>query len=404
MFVAGMSDKLGRRPAYIICFTTYLAANIGLALQTNYTALALLRCLQSAGSSSTVALARAVVADIAVPSERGLYVSLTSVGVFVGPSLGPVLGGVLSQYLSWRAVFWFLAISSGAFFVVLLIGYPETCRNVVHDGSVRPASWNWSVVSYLHLRGKADSHKDRYESTSQSGRSPISSLFQSVLSIFGKELFIINIASGMAFAAFYAVSTSVPSIFGQSYGLNDLQIGLCFISAGAGSLISSVVLSRLIDWNYKRHATALGLPVEKGKNQDLKNFPIEAARIQIALPALVFFILSVIGFGWTTEYTLHISGPIVLLFFIGLTVTAVYSVLGLLIIDIWPGRPATATAGNNLVRCFLGAGATAAVVPMIERLGEGWAFTLIGFLSLATFPLLVLCQRLGMKWRSSSKR
>ena len=28
MFVAGMSDRLGRRPAYIICFTTYLAANI----------------------------------------------------------------------------------------------------------------------------------------------------------------------------------------------------------------------------------------------------------------------------------------------------------------------------------------------------------------------------------------
>ena len=337
-----------------------------------------------------------------MPSERGLYVSLTSVGVFVGPSLGPVVGGLLSQYLSWRAVFWFLTISSGTFFIVLLIGYPETCRTVVEDGSVRPPLWNLSVVSYFHLQKKMDNKDSRRKSVPQNGHFPFSSLFQSILSIFDKELGFINIASGVAFAAFYAVSTSVPSIFGEVYGLNDLQIGLCFISAGAGSLISSIVLSRLVDWNYRRHGTALGLPVEKGGDQDLKNFPIEAARVQIAIPALAFFLLSVIGFGWITEYNLHISGPIILLFCIGLTVTAAYSVLGVLIIDIWPGRPATATAGNNLVRCFLGAGATAAILPMIERLGEGWAFTLIGFLCLGTIPLLILCQRRGMKWRSST--
>ena len=50
-----------------------LGANIGLALQNNYAALIVLRCLQSTGSSGTVALGNGVVADIASSGERGKF-------------------------------------------------------------------------------------------------------------------------------------------------------------------------------------------------------------------------------------------------------------------------------------------------------------------------------------------
>ena len=53
--------------------TPKLGANIGLALQNNYAALLVLRCLQSTGSSGTVALGNAVVADIASTGERGKF-------------------------------------------------------------------------------------------------------------------------------------------------------------------------------------------------------------------------------------------------------------------------------------------------------------------------------------------
>ena len=55
-----MADHTGRRPVALIAFTLYLAANLGLALQSNYVALVILRCLQSAGASgksSTLLLA-----------------------------------------------------------------------------------------------------------------------------------------------------------------------------------------------------------------------------------------------------------------------------------------------------------------------------------------------------------
>jgi len=84
--VGSISDVAGRRPAYLICFTIYIAANIGLSLQDSYAALMVLRCLQSSGSSSTVALGNAMVADIATSSKRGSYIGFASVGALVGPA------------------------------------------------------------------------------------------------------------------------------------------------------------------------------------------------------------------------------------------------------------------------------------------------------------------------------
>lgn len=70
---AELADMTGRRPTYMIEFCIYIGANIGLALQNNYAALLVLRCLQSTGSSGTVALGSGVVADIASSGERGTF-------------------------------------------------------------------------------------------------------------------------------------------------------------------------------------------------------------------------------------------------------------------------------------------------------------------------------------------
>ena len=57
-----------------------MAANIGLALQNNYAALLVLRCVQSSGSSATGALANAVIADVSTFAERGSYIGYTFAG------------------------------------------------------------------------------------------------------------------------------------------------------------------------------------------------------------------------------------------------------------------------------------------------------------------------------------
>lgn len=89
MFIGGLADTAGRRPAYVVCFVVYIAANIGVAVCQSFAELIVLRCLQSAGSASTVALCQAVVADIVTSAERGQYIGITSIPMFVF-SRGPL--------------------------------------------------------------------------------------------------------------------------------------------------------------------------------------------------------------------------------------------------------------------------------------------------------------------------
>ena len=58
MFWGTIGDKVGRRPVFIACLVTLCLSCVGLALMpTNaYWLLVLLRCLQAAGSASTIAL------------------------------------------------------------------------------------------------------------------------------------------------------------------------------------------------------------------------------------------------------------------------------------------------------------------------------------------------------------
>ena len=51
--VGDLADQIGRRPVYLFTLGIYLAANVGLALQSNYAALLVLRAVQSAGSSGS---------------------------------------------------------------------------------------------------------------------------------------------------------------------------------------------------------------------------------------------------------------------------------------------------------------------------------------------------------------
>lgn len=83
MMIGDLADSTGRRPAYALCFLFYLGANLGLALQDSYAALLVLRMLQSAGSSATIALSSGVVADLATSAERGSYMGWVTSGQMV---------------------------------------------------------------------------------------------------------------------------------------------------------------------------------------------------------------------------------------------------------------------------------------------------------------------------------
>jgi multidrug resistance protein len=407
MFIGGLADTAGRRPAYLICFVVYIAANIGLAVSKDYASVLVVRCLQSAGSSTTVALNQAVVADIITSAERGQYIGITVIPIVLAPSLGPVLGGVLSQYLGWRSIFWFLCIAAVVTLIPMLLFFPETCRRIVGDGSIRPpAVYRTFWQMFQDSRRQRKAKKNNLErTTSTASRAPAFKFvapnpLASIMLLFQKDLALLLFYSGIVFAGFYAIATAMPSQLQEKYGFDDVKVGLMYLPMAGGSVAAAFVVGPGINRNYHRHAARLGIPVDKLRQMDLSNFPIERARLQVGLPLLALCISVMLCWGWVMEKRVSVAAPCVLLFLMGFGMIGFINTVNTLLIDLYPHKAGAAVAANNLTRCLLGAAASAVIVPMINAMGSGWAFFVFGALYVACLPALMLLYKKGPKWRA----
>ncbi|KAG6186836.1 hypothetical protein E4U48_005685 [Claviceps purpurea] len=417
MFVGALSDSGGRRPAYLACFILYIAANIGLALAPSYGALLGLRCLQSAGSSSTIALCTAVVADVVTSAERGQYIGFTVVPNVLAPSLGPIIGGLLAQYLGWRAIFWFLTIAAGVALVPIVFFFPETCRHIVGNGSITPPPLYRSVWQSIRLQRRRREKRRRESSalekttTGASSASTPKTFHFKTPNVFGSLFLLFEAVNGLllwtssvVFAGFYALSTAMPALLARNYGYSEVQVGLMYLPMAVGSIGAATIAGPLINFNFKRHCIKTGVPFERSQQQDLSGFPLERARLEIGLPLLGLAGASLIGWGWAMHAITHVAVPCVLSFILGIGMVGFNNTTNILLVDFNPGKAGTATAANNLTRCLVGAGVSAAIIPMIDAMGVGPAFTLIGGLYFVSIlPLLVLL-RYGMRWRAEAAK
>lgn len=356
-----------------------------------------------------------MVADIATSAERGTFMGYVTSGPMVAPALGPVLGGILAQFLGWRSIFWFLVILSACYLIPFLIAFPETGRNVVGNGSIKPQSWNRSLINYLHERKMAKEPTLTRTVTRESIRLEEARLakarklrvpnpLKTLKLVCEKDTALLLLYNSLVYTAFMDVTASMPYLFGLIYGYNDLQIGLCYIPFGIGCLIAPIMGGRALDWNFRRLAVKNGFPVDKKKATDLENFPLEKARIQVTWPLMLVGAVALLCYGWVLHAETNLAAPLVLLFFIGLCMTGAFNCNSVMLIDLYPLSPSSATAANNLVRCFMGAGGTAIIVIMIERLGRGWCFTLIAAIVVFCSPILWVLEKWGPEWRHARTR
>ncbi|KAI0009461.1 MFS general substrate transporter [Xylariaceae sp. FL0662B] len=403
IFIGGFADSSGRRPAYLACFVLYLVANIGLAKSDSYGTLLGLRCFQSATISATQALCQGVVADIITSSERGSYSAFLQLPTVTGPSLGPVIGGVIAQYMGWRCIFWFLAICAFINLLIVFCFFPETCRDVVGDGSIRPRKRNQSVWQLAKGRqqGRKTVPVPAATATQPTKKSlgAIERLLASLVLLFEKELGFIFVYSGFVFAGVYAIATAVPPLFANIYGYNGAAIGLMYLPLAAGCLISVAVAGKAMNWNLRRYAARHGLQMDQDRQPDLSSFPIEQARLEVAIPPLILSTVVTAAWGWALELKAPVGVVCVLVFLLGLGLVGTVSTFNALIADVRPGKTSAAAAANNIIKFLLSAAMAAAIEPLIIAVKPGKAFSIIAVLYVIFSPLLFLLMKKGMQWR-----
>ncbi|CAH0057338.1 unnamed protein product [Clonostachys solani] len=400
-FIGNFSDSYGRRPAYVICCVIYLAANIGLALQNSYAALLVLRCVQSCGSSATIALGSATAADMVTRAERGKYLGYAAMGVTLGPTLGPVIGGLLDHYLGWRSIFWFLTILSGVLFLLVFAILPETCRSVVGNGSVPPPWWNMSLVGFLKQRRSKGQDGTRLTSATEKPKRKRPNPFASLIMFGDKTTGTLLGFGAIMYGGFYIVLTTFSTELSARFGYSSVIVGLCFLPLGLGSICYRYTGGYLMDWNFRRHMKKAGLEWDNKYQQDLNSLPIERIRLEVTLPLTYVACAMLIVYGWVMDKQLSLAGIEVSLFFLAVSFSGALNNLNTLIVDLHAESPATAVAANNLARCLTGAGAAAIGTPMIDRLSIGWTSVFVSGVWAAGTLLLWLVLARGQSWRSA---
>lgn len=421
-----LSDSLGRRPVYLVTLTIYIIGSLGLALNKhNYTALVALRALQSIGASAAFSVSYGVVADVCVPSERGRMLGPVSMALNLGACVGPVMGGWVaftSKTFQWA--FWALAIAGFVLFAGVLGLLPETARSVVGNGKRRRGLgwWEkslWSLMKQLltvRTKRQEDNINDTTKDPGQEShienhcdadelilgrrfriRNPLACL----KIIFHYDTFLTLWIHGSFYTVDYSMVTAIPDIYKNIYHFNELQIGLSYLPRGVGIISGGYFVGKMMDYNYKVTAKDIDWTVDEVSGDDLRHFPIERARSRGSYCLLLISTATLIGYGWAITKHSHFSILLILQLIQGFWGTCFYTLYNTLLVDVYPESPSTAAAAASITRCTMAAAGVAVLQPLLDRLGRGWYFTILGIWS-GGFGVLAVwsIRKKSMEWRT----
>ncbi|KAF1844623.1 MFS general substrate transporter [Cucurbitaria berberidis CBS 394.84] len=379
-----ISDRYGRRLVYLVCLSILVASSIGMALcpTDRFWLLLFLRCFQSGGSASTIALGAGVIGDISTSRERGGYFGMFNLGPMLAPCIAPAMGGALSQGLGWRSIFWCIVIMVAACLLCIALFLPETLRSIAGNGSIPVPRRLRAIVPLVGCKATQEAFDP------ESRTKPKHSVNPFVLFTYPDVIVLLSF-TGIVYAVNYTITATISSAFAKNYPhLSETVLGLCYLPVGAGMIIGSTMTGKMLDWEYARIKA----------NADDK-FTIEYARLRIMPFYLILFVICVVAWGWTIQAKAHMAVPLILGVFLGWTSMGILNSTMTLNIDILQSRSSGATACTNLVRCSLGAILISVIDRMVNAWGDGWTYTFWGGICALLLPLMFLEIKMGPKWR-----
>ncbi|KAI0118201.1 major facilitator superfamily domain-containing protein [Nemania sp. FL0031] len=116
----------GKRPVYLFSSIIFIASAVWCALSPSFTSLILARIFQGIAVSPVECLPSATIAEIFFLHERAFRLGIYTLLLLGGKNLVPLVSAVIINQLSWRWVFWIVAVIVGFCGILLFFFVPET--------------------------------------------------------------------------------------------------------------------------------------------------------------------------------------------------------------------------------------------------------------------------------------
>lgn len=255
-----ISDRIGKREFFLISIAGFILTSMACGLAWNLNSMVGFRLLQGVFGAAIVPLSQTFLLDINSREKAGQAMAMWGAGIMIGPIIGPTLGGYLTESLSWRWVF-FINLPVG---IVAFLG----CAAYLPRSERRPRRFDLFGFAMLSLGiGALQMMLDRGGEVDWFSATEIwvylflclTGFWVFTAHILGADkpfldphMFVDrNYASGLLVAfsigvILLASLALLPPMLARIYGYPTITIGLVMGPRGVGTMISMIMVGRLM--------------------------------------------------------------------------------------------------------------------------------------------------------------
>ncbi|KAF2177119.1 MFS general substrate transporter [Zopfia rhizophila CBS 207.26] len=377
LVLAPLSEMYGRLYLYHVNNVLFVIWTVACALAPNIPAMLIFRLMCGLAGSCSLTIGGGTITDVFVQQERGLAMSLFSMGPILGPIVGPVGGGFLAEAAGWRWIFWLLAIAAGVVTLIAFVFLRETYEPAILEKRARRLR---KETGNMAIRSKQTNSKPKAEVFKQALIRPTKMLFMSPI------VAIMSIYVALIYSYLYFFFTTLSQVFEEQYHWGSDVVGLSFLGLGVGSIIGVCVFGAISDKILKRLSAGGEMKPEY--------------RLPPLLIGTICIPTGFIWYGWTAEKRVHWIAPIIGTGFVGIGQIATFMPVVTYLIDSFPHQAASVVAANTVLRSLGGAFIPLAGPSLFDALGLGWGNSLLGFIALLMIPITLLTYKYGEKIRT----
>jgi DHA2 family multidrug resistance protein len=300
-----LADRFGRKPLFLYSVIGFTLASVLCGMAQSLPQVVTFRLLQGLCGASLFPLSQAVLFDIYPMSQAGRAMAIWGIGVGVGPMLGPIIGGWLTDNFSWRWVF-YVNVPIGVLALMGVLAYLPDSKHKRRSFDFFGFAMLAIFVGLLQMVLDRGPRKDWFSSAEiqLEAFAAVVALYLFIvhtitairpftrLSLFKDRNYLSgNVIGFLIGMVMFSVMSLLAPFMQELLHYSVMQSGYLLSSRSIGTMISMLLVGRLMAWIDARLLIAAGLALAAFSLWQMTQYDLLMDRWSIMLPGIIM------GFG-----------------------------------------------------------------------------------------------------------